>query len=191
LTGALADGISIKRGVPVRYFANLVIHYLQESIGNCNDSVICIVCRISVFDKVQNVFYAIRIGDRMLVGKFIAQIFGSIFSGRKLIVRNNQVLEKQINNIDVQPLFVSGENFADIVLESHSLASYDTSHLTDVGTDWICRANNQSVEYFSPNRCRRDFRLTKFVRSFSTTVIGLLQGVGSQNPDATKNESQK
>jgi hypothetical protein len=159
----------------MRSLARMVVRYLGEKTGNDDNAVICAVCRVCVFERKNDVYYAIRIRKRMLVGRMTAEIVGSWFRGRSLAARDDLLLEIPAAGLDVRPLFVSGESFTEMVLDERALTRFDSMTLTDTPAEWICRLDKGRIEYFSPKMCDRDLRFRTFVRSFANYVRDLLQ----------------
>jgi hypothetical protein len=160
----------------MRYYAKMLVRYLRAMSGSHESAIICIVCRINALDGINRVCYAVRIDNRILVGRLVAKVAGWIVWRRKLIVKDNQVLEMHRHDLDVKPLCVCGERLADVAVDPRFVSEFDGMDLTDLPCEWICLANARSLEFVSPAKCHKYLRFRTFIRSFSSCVNDALLG---------------
>jgi hypothetical protein len=160
----------------MHYYAKCVIRYLRKLGSDRNDAVISFVYRRCVFLVDDEIYYALRIADSVVVGRLVAHASGFLLFGRKLIVSENRYLETRISDVDCRSLYVSGENFSEVAVDEQYVHPVDSGPRIDGPVEWICRADGDLVEFISPRRCRKELRFRTFIRAFNSSVEDILLG---------------
>lgn len=160
---------------------NRVVCFLYGTIGNPDDAVICMVGWANVFAEspTDDVYYAVRVNERVIVGTLTVQEIVSPLRRRNVIVHNNGSLEMRSSDVDLGVLAVSDE---DTIAMVETEGNRFGQSIIDAPAPWVCRVTRGGVAFISARKIERHYRLFEFAHIFSE-AIGQLLRTGKASSD--------